>query len=55
MSEDILEVFAGVREEYLHGAFDEIDQHYGGIRGYFEAVGITTADETHLRERLLEA
>lgn len=55
MSDDILEVFAGVREEYLHGAFDEIDQHYGGIRGYFEAVGISAADESHLRERLLEA
>jgi len=54
-SQGIVEVLAGVREEYLHGAFEEIDQQYGGIHGYFEAVGISAADEKHLRGRLLEA
>lgn len=54
IDDEIINVFAGVREEYLQGAFDELDQHYGGIHGYLEAIGITAADEKHLRERLLD-
>lgn len=51
----IVAVLSGVRQEYLLGAFEEIDEHYGGIHGYFEAIGISAADEAHLKDRLLEA
>lgn len=54
MDDRIIEVLSGVREEYLHGAFEEIDNHYGGIHGYLEAVGISASDEKHLLDRLLE-
>ncbi len=50
---DIVRVLSGVREEYLLGAFEEIDSHYGGIHGYMEAIGISAADEKHLKDRLL--
>ena len=44
---------SGVRAEYLLGAFEEIDIHYGGMSGYLEEVGISAADQKHLTERLL--
>ncbi|MDA0978943.1 MAG: tyrosine-protein phosphatase [Proteobacteria bacterium] len=53
IDEEVIRIFAGVREEYLLGAFEEIDRHYGGIHGYLEAVGITRAEEEHLKNRLL--
>lgn len=53
INDEIIRVLSGVRAEYLHGAFAEIDQHYGGIHGYMEAIGITAAEEKHLRDRLL--
>ena len=53
IDDEIIKVFAGVREEYLLGAFEELDQHYGGIHGYLEEIGITAAEEKHLRDRLL--
>ncbi|MBT4492398.1 MAG: tyrosine-protein phosphatase [Gammaproteobacteria bacterium] len=54
MDDSIIQAMAGVRKESLLGAFEEIDEHYGGIHGYFEAIGISQSDEEHLRERLLE-
>jgi protein-tyrosine phosphatase len=53
IDDDIIQVLAGVQKEYLLGAFEEIDQHYGGIHGYMEAIGITSSDEAHLRKKLL--
>lgn len=53
VDDEIIRILSGVREEYLHGAFEEIDEHYGGIHGYMEAIGISAADEQHLKDRLL--
>ena len=53
VDETMVSVMSGVKEEYLHAAFEEIDQHYGGIGGYLEAVGISAAEEAQLKERLL--
>lgn len=55
VDEEIVRILSGVRAEYLQGAFEEIDEHYGGIHGYMEAIGISSADEKHLKERLLVA
>lgn len=52
-SDQMVQILSGVRREYLEGAFDEIDNHYGGVHGYFEAIGISAAEEAHLKERLL--
>jgi protein-tyrosine phosphatase len=53
IDDEIIEVMSGVRAEYLLGAFEEIDNHYGGMSGYLEEIGISAADEKHLLERLL--
>mgnify|MGYP006102417677 CR=1 FL=1 len=53
IDDEIVKVMSGVRAEYLLGAFEEIDTHYGGISGYLEAVGISAADQKHLTDRLL--
>jgi protein-tyrosine phosphatase len=53
IDDEIIKVMSGVRAEYLLGAFEEIDTHYGGIAGYLEEVGISAADQKHLTERLL--
>ncbi len=45
IDENIVRVFSGVRAEYLLAAFDEIDNHYGGMRGYLEEIGITAGEE----------
>lgn len=54
IDERIVKVLAGVREEYLHGAFEEIDKHYGGMPGYLEAVGLSESDIARLKSRLLD-
>jgi len=53
IDDEIIRVLSGVRAEYLTGAFEEIDQHYGGIDGYLEAIGVTAAEKAHLEARLL--
>ncbi len=53
IDEGILRVMSGVRAEYLLDAFAEIDNHYGGVHGYLEEIGITAAEEKHLMDRLL--
>ncbi len=53
LDDDIIRVMSGVRSEYLLGAFEEIDKHYGGMSGYLEEIGISAADEKHLMEKLL--
>ena len=53
INEEIIKIMSGVRAEYLQGAFQEIDEHYGGIHGYLEAIGISSTEEAHLRKRLL--
>lgn len=54
IDDDIIAVLSGVRAEYLTGAFEEIDQHYGGVDGYLEAIGVTAAEKAHLMARLLK-
>lgn len=54
IDEGILHVLSGVKEDYLRGAFEEIDQQFGGTDGYLEAVGITNADRQYLKEKLLD-
>ena len=54
IDEQIIKIMSGVRAEYLQGAYEEIDQHYGGMQGYLEAAGISGVDEKHLKERLLD-
>jgi protein tyrosine/serine phosphatase len=53
IDDEIIKVLSGVRAEYLLGAFEEIDTHYGGVAGYLEAVGLTATDQKELREKLL--
>ena len=50
---EIVKVMAGVKAEYLHAAFEEIDNHFDGINGYLEAVGITHREVDTLKARLL--
>jgi protein-tyrosine phosphatase len=53
IDDEIIKVMSGVRAEYLLGAFEEIDTHYGGIAGYLEEVGLNATDQEQLREKLL--
>ena len=46
-------VTAGVKEQYLRAALEEVHQHFGSIDGYLEAVGIDQAANRELRSRLL--
>ena len=55
VDENVLHVLSGVRAEYLLAAFEEIDNHYGGIQGYLEAAGIRPAEQSELEKRLLTA
>ena len=54
VDEGMLQIMSTVRAEYLQAAYDEIDYHYGGIKGYLEEIGITEAEEQALEARLLE-
>lgn len=54
IDDEIIQVLSGVRAEYLSDAFEEIDKHYGGVDGYLEAVGVTSAEKSHLMKRLLK-
>ena len=42
------------RQEYLQAAFDQIDQHHGGLAMYLAACGITSSEIATLRALLLE-
>jgi len=53
VDEASLVVTAGVREEYLRAALEEVHQHFGSVDGYLEAVGIDQAANRELRARLL--
>ena len=53
IDDEIIKVMSGVRAEYLLGAFEEIDIHYGSMAGYLEEIGISAADKKYLTERLL--
>ena len=46
-------VMAGVRREYLEGALEEVDTHFGGVDGYREAAGLTAQDLETLKARYL--
>ncbi len=51
--ESVLHVLSGVREEYLHGAIQEMHDTFGGIDGYLEEIGISQAEKAALQGRLL--
>ena len=53
LDDHVIAILAGVKKEYLEGAFAEINEHYGGISGYLEAIGITASEQSHLRQRLV--
>jgi protein-tyrosine phosphatase len=43
----------GVREQYLVSARRVLDETHGGLDGYLQAAGVSDADVTRLRSRLL--
>ena len=49
----IIGVLSGVRKEYLEAAFLEIDEHFDGISGYMDAIGVNETAQSQLRQRLL--
>nr|WP_031507814.1 tyrosine-protein phosphatase [Streptomyces megasporus] len=59
MSPEVMELLAplfDVRPAYLHTAFDTIDDHWGGVEGYFtRGLGLTPELRERLRDRLLES
>ncbi len=55
IDDNFLHIMSGVKSEYLLAAFDEIDNHYGGIQGYLEEVGITAAEQKELKRKLLSS
>ncbi|MGV0577825.1 tyrosine-protein phosphatase [Mycolicibacterium elephantis] len=48
LTEEVL----GVRDVYLHAALKEIDEGYGSVRSYLEAIGVTTEQVSRLRSTL---
>jgi protein-tyrosine phosphatase len=56
LSRDVLQVLWRVQPDFLHAAFDTIDEHYGGLEGYFrEGLGLREAERERLRELYLAA
>ncbi len=53
VDDNVLHIMSGVKADYLLSAFEEIDNHYGGIQGYLEEVGITAAEQRELEAKLL--
>ncbi|MBL6691552.1 MAG: tyrosine-protein phosphatase [Pseudomonadales bacterium] len=53
IDDNVLHIMSGVKADYLLAAFEEIDNHYGGIHGYLEEVGITAAEQRELERKLL--
>ena len=51
--DEIINVLSGVKKEYLEAAFLEIDEHFGGIAGYLDAIGIKDNEQSRLRQRLV--
>lgn len=49
LTEEVL----GVRDVYLHSAHQVIDERFGSVRGYLEAVGVSTEQVNRLRANLL--
>jgi protein-tyrosine phosphatase len=46
----------GVKAEYLHASFDQVNTQYGSIENYFEkGLGIDRARQQKLRDRFLQA
>ena len=52
--DQVIDILASVRREYLEGAFQELYSHYGSIEGYLEAIGLDGSAQEHLRDRLLD-
>ena len=54
VNDEVVAIMSGVQQHYLQGAFAELEEHYGGVRGYLEAIGISAAEESELKKRLLD-
>ena len=52
LSQETLEILAQVKEEYLMAALNELETQFGGINGYLEAAGLSTADQNYLKSRI---
>jgi protein-tyrosine phosphatase len=51
---EIAEAIIGVKPEYLHASFDEMETKYGPIEAYFaDGLGIDAAGQQQLRDRFL--
>ncbi len=45
---------AGVRQEYIEAIYAELEESYGGLAAYLEAIGITSEVKKQLRQRFTE-
>jgi protein-tyrosine phosphatase len=56
LSREVLEVLWRVQPDFLHAAFDTIDEHYGSLEGYFrDGLALRDAERQRLRELYLDA
>jgi len=56
MAPEVVSVLSRVQPEFLHAAFEAVDQGYGGLEAYFrEGLGLREAERERLRELYLEA
>jgi protein-tyrosine phosphatase len=54
LSRDVLQVLWRVQPDFLHAAFDTIDEHYGSLAAYFqEGLGLREVERERLRELYL--
>jgi len=54
LSRDVLQVLWRVQPDFLHAAFDTIDEHFGSLEGYFrEGLALREAERERLRELYL--
>lgn len=49
-----IDALVGVRPDYLEAAWDEVEQQWSGLGGYFEAAGISQRAQFALRTHLVE-
>lgn len=54
IDDSTLEIIARVKGVYLEAALTEVDIHFGGISGYLEEIGVTSADQKDLLKRLVD-
>lgn len=55
IDEGSVNAVTGVRPDYLHAAFDELERRHGGVDGYLSEIGVDRAARAALRAQLLQA